>query len=67
MKINNEADAMAAMQRLHDMGPSTVVLSSTSLGTDGVLVGLASYRKGGCQLNVQLTGVKSTCQKHCGH
>ena len=33
------------MQRLHDMGPKTVVLSSTSLGADGELVALASSVK----------------------
>ena len=46
MKIKNESDAFNAMQVLHDRGPKTVVLSSSDLGKDGVLVGLASTIKG---------------------
>ncbi|KAH3889154.1 pyridoxal kinase-like [Dreissena polymorpha] len=47
MKISSEADALLAMQRLHEMGPKTVVLSSTSLGSEGILVALASTVKNG--------------------
>ena len=46
MKINSEADALKVMQCLHDKGPKTVVLSSTNLGSEGVLVALASTVKG---------------------
>lgn len=42
IKINSEAEALKAMQVLHDKGPKTVVLSSTNLGSEGVLVALAS-------------------------
>jgi len=47
MKITNQAEALAAMQILHDKGPKTVVLSSTNLGSEGVLVSLASTIKDG--------------------
>lgn len=46
LKITSEADAMKVMQCLHDKGPKTVVLSSTNLGSEGVLVALASTVKG---------------------
>lgn len=46
MKITSEADALKVMQCLHDKGPRTVVLSSTNLGSEGVLVALASTIKG---------------------
>ena len=42
MTVKTQADALKAMQILHDKGPTTVVLSSTSLGAEGVLLGLAS-------------------------
>lgn len=45
--ITNEEEAFKAMQILHERGPATVVLSSTNLGAEGVLVGLASSVKGG--------------------
>ncbi|KAL4233160.1 hypothetical protein ACF0H5_007845 [Mactra antiquata] len=47
IKIQSEADALQAMQCLHDKGPHTVVLSSTNLGSEGVLVALASSIKDG--------------------
>ncbi|KAK3582051.1 hypothetical protein CHS0354_025657 [Potamilus streckersoni] len=47
MKINTEKEALQAMQILHDKGPKTVVISSTNLGTEGVLVALASSVKNG--------------------
>ncbi|KAL3882910.1 hypothetical protein ACJMK2_029212 [Sinanodonta woodiana] len=47
MKINTEKDALQAMQILHDKGPMTVVISSTNLGTEGVLVALASSVRNG--------------------
>lgn len=47
MTIKTQADALKAMQILHDKGPATVVLSSTSLGAEGVLLGLASSVKNG--------------------
>ena len=45
MSIATQADALKAMQILHNKGPTTVVLSSTSLGAEGVLLGLASTVK----------------------
>ena len=45
MSIATQADALKAMQILHNKGPTTVVLSSTSLGAEGVLLGLASSVK----------------------
>ena len=45
MTIKTQSDALKAMQILHDKGPTTVVLSSTSLGAEGVLLGLASSVK----------------------
>ena len=45
MTIATQADALKAMQILHDKGPTTVVLSSTNLGAEGVLLGLASTVK----------------------
>lgn len=45
-KINNETDARAVMDILHEKGVSTVILSSTELGSQDHLVGLASSQKG---------------------
>ena len=45
MEIRNEEDAKAAMQRLHEMGAKTVVISSTDLGSQDVLVGFGSTVK----------------------
>lgn len=62
MKITSEADALKVMQCLHDKGPKTVVLSSTNLGSEGILVALASTVKGqwsvsgGHQLPVYIHG-----------
>lgn len=47
IKITSEAEALQAMQCLHDKGPKTVVLSSTDLGSEGILVALASTIKNG--------------------
>ncbi|XP_060596941.1 pyridoxal kinase-like [Ruditapes philippinarum] len=47
IKITTISEALQAMQCLHDMGPKTVVLSSTSLGSNGILVALASSVKNG--------------------
>jgi len=45
IKIETEADAVSVMDKLHDWGVKTVILSSTDLGTDhDHLVGLASRR-----------------------
>lgn len=49
VKIETEADAWKAMQILHDMGPKTVVISSSDLGSEGTIVGLASSIKNGCK------------------
>ena len=42
MKISDEESARQAMQKLHEMGARTVVISSSDLGNDDVLVGLGS-------------------------
>ena len=46
-KIESEEDALAVMDILHSKGVSTVILSSTELGSDTHLVGLASHSKEG--------------------
>ena len=46
-KIESEEDALAVMDMIHSMGVSTVILSSTELGSDSHLVGLASHAKDG--------------------
>jgi pyridoxine kinase len=45
MKITDISSAKQAMQKLHDMGAKTVIISSSSLGTEDVLVGLGSCVK----------------------
>lgn len=45
MKITNEKEAIAVMEVLHAKGVSTVILSSTELGSAEHLVGLASCSK----------------------
>ncbi|OWF50214.1 pyridoxal kinase-like isoform X2 [Mizuhopecten yessoensis] len=47
VEIKTEADAWKAMQILHGMGPKTVVISSSDLGPDDTIVGLASSIKNG--------------------
>ncbi|KAK7107520.1 pyridoxal kinase-like isoform X1 [Littorina saxatilis] len=42
MKVNSEEEAFAAIEKLHQSGTKTVVLSSSSLGSNGVLLCLAS-------------------------
>jgi len=46
-KIESEEDALAVMDIIHSKGVSTVILSSTELGSDSHLVGLASHAKDG--------------------
>ncbi|XP_046328139.1 pyridoxal kinase-like isoform X1 [Haliotis rufescens] len=46
-KVTNETEALAAMEMLHNKGVKTVVLSSSSLGRDGVLICLASSNRDG--------------------
>lgn len=41
-KIKNEGDALEVMKWFHDQGAKTVVLSSTELGSENELLGLAS-------------------------
>lgn len=43
MKIKTEADALAAMEALHQKGAKKVIISSTELGSDDTLIGLGSY------------------------
>ena len=46
-KIKSEEDALAVMETIHSKGVGTVILSSTELGSDTHLVGLASQDKEG--------------------
>ena len=41
-KIVTEDDAREVMDLLHSKGPSTVILSSTELGSEKYLLGMAS-------------------------
>ena len=41
-KISSEADAREVMDLLHSRGPATVILSSTELGNEEFLLGMAS-------------------------
>lgn len=45
--VKTIADALSAIESLHDLGIETVVLSSTDLGSDSKLLGLASTRRDG--------------------
>eukprot|EP00794_Sanderia_malayensis_P000026 gene26-616_t len=44
VKINTENDAIEAMDRLHDLGTKTVVITSSEIGNDDQLILLASKR-----------------------
>lgn len=48
IKIETEKDALRAMDSLHNKGAETVVISSSDLGDEKILIGLASSRKNGC-------------------
>ncbi len=48
IQIRSEKDALEAMQKLHEMGAKTVVISSSNLGSDDVLVGLGSTVNSEC-------------------
>ncbi|XP_064595057.1 LOW QUALITY PROTEIN: pyridoxal kinase-like [Liolophura sinensis] len=47
VKITSEAEALLAMEKLHQCGPKTVVLSSTNLGSEGHLLCMASSVRNG--------------------
>ncbi|KAK8738975.1 hypothetical protein OTU49_003768 [Cherax quadricarinatus] len=55
-KIKNEEDAVAVMEWFHKQGVKTVVLSSTDLGSESELLGMASSMINGSQnrLNVHI-------------
>ena len=53
-KITSEEEAREVMELLHDMGPATVILSSTELGNEQFLLGLASSRVGGVRTVVRV-------------
>ena len=53
-KITTEAEAREVMEVLHSLGPSTVILSSTELGGEEFLLGLASTRVGGVKTEVRV-------------
>lgn len=42
MKITDMASAKEAIHRIHAMGAKTVIISSSELGTQDILVGLGS-------------------------
>ena len=44
MKITDIASAKVAMNKLHEMGAKTVIISSSDLGTNELLIGLGSDR-----------------------
>merc|ERR1719184_686832 len=50
--ITNEEEALAVMKILHEKGVSTVILSSTELGSSDYLVGLASCSKTNTKVKV---------------
>ncbi|XP_013421781.1 pyridoxal kinase [Lingula anatina] len=54
IKINSEADAMKAMHCLHDRGINTVVISSTDLGSENVLIAMGSSTKNGSKTGIRL-------------
>ncbi|CAK8672363.1 unnamed protein product [Clavelina lepadiformis] len=43
-KITNESEALTSISKLHELGPSTVVISSSSLGGVNSLIGYGSRR-----------------------
>jgi len=53
-KIRTEEDAREVMDLLHSRGPSTVILSSTELGSDKFLLGLASHVTDGVKTVVRV-------------
>jgi len=53
-KINNETDAQEVMDILHKKGVGTVILSSTELGSQDHLVGLASSQRGDLKVSVKV-------------
>ncbi|XP_076372715.1 pyridoxal kinase isoform X4 [Tachypleus tridentatus] len=54
IKINTRSDAVQAMEVLHMRGIPTVVISSTELGSDKVLIALGSSNKNGKKIQIQL-------------
>jgi len=53
-KIRTEEDAREVMDLLHSRGPHTVILSSTELGSENFLLGLASRLTGGVKTVVRV-------------
>jgi len=53
-KIHSEEDALEVMDALHSKGITTVILSSTELGSSSHLVGLASHLKDGHKTAVKI-------------
>lgn len=54
IQITNLNSACEAMSCLHSLGTGTVVISSTELGSDDVLIGLGSSLHNGHQTRIQL-------------
>lgn len=48
IKVNNLNDALQAIQKLHGMGSKIVILSSTELGDENNMIGIASIMDGKC-------------------
>ena len=57
-KITSEADAREVMDMLHSKGPTTVILSSTELGSDQFLLGMASTVVNGVKTVVKVGPAK---------
>ncbi|XP_068208018.1 pyridoxal kinase [Palaemon carinicauda] len=54
LKIHNEKDAVEAMEWFHQQGVNTVVFSSTDLGNDKELMGMASSTSNGTGTKLQI-------------
>ena len=63
-KIESEEDALAVMETIHSKGVGTVILSSTELGSDTHLVGLASQNKEGRKTVVKVGTDCHACVLH---
>ncbi|XP_072035916.1 pyridoxal kinase-like isoform X5 [Amphiura filiformis] len=61
-KISNEAEALEAMQVLHDIGVKTVVLSSVDTDQDDKLITLATSVKDGKKTGCRIEFPKISCQ-----
>lgn len=58
MKMNSLQDALKIIEALHEKGPKTVVLSSTELGDENCMIGIASTA--GVQYQINIPKVDAT-------